>query len=399
MSLLNYSEVQRLLFILKGILDVNWTVFGIWWALTIGAVILKRMGSLWSLLGLLHLPLVLLVGVWCWGREGFSVFGNTLLLTGCTKAAVLVMASGLITLRRLGHLQAPGLGRVLRSVIDGPAGLSTAVDLLISAVMPRGAKSKGEDRSDAAGGSDSPFAAAGGAAGHPELEGAAHDVEATFQQLWNSGYEALLVDPKTFKHLDLAFYDRFRDFLVNYGFTHAGDLEVVSARIPGVKRTFIRVMLSADHAVMASCNHLKLGIGMGLLTLGAKNFITQTTEFESEFTDGSFVVTTNQTAVGNFDHGDRINSVCFEGLTLEELGHRHYQRLAEHGKGSGAGLVSIRTVDDINASQARLQSLKSAGRGAEGMKRDEFRRAAGSNGKMADELYDAWQASRRQASV
>jgi hypothetical protein len=186
---------------------------------------------------------------------------------------------------------------------------------------------------------------------------------------------------------------------MRYGFTHAGDVEVISARMPGVKRTFIRVLLSSDHGVMASCNHLKLGIGMRMLTLGAKNFATQTMDFESEFTDGSFVVTTNQTAVGNFDHGDRINSVFFEGLTLEELGHRHYQRLEAHGKARGVGLVSIHTLDEINASQARLQALKSAGRSAEGMTRDEFRRATNSTGKSADELHDAWQASRRQASA
>lgn len=387
-----YPVIQD--YFLERYLAANGVIVGVWVVLAVVAVAMRRAGPMLIFASILHIPLAVGVALWGLGSQGFGNFSATWLLAGVAQAVVLFVTRLVIALRRFTHLPKTGPGRWLKCFIFGPLGLSTALDGLVSSLGRKPAMSPGhacaanfEGDEDEEMEADTPMQKAGA------------EVEQTFQDIWKEEYETAIVDPKAFPHLNLRFYNDFRDLLSRHGFTHLGDQQIISLKAPGIKPTFTRVMLSGDQAVVATCNHLKLGVVMRALTLTAKNFVSQSTDFETEFTDGSFVVTTNQTAVGNFDHGEMVNSVFFEGLSLNALGHQHYLRLAEHGQARGTRLVHMRTLDDVNASQKRLQALKCAGRGAAGMTRDEFQRAAGSKGKKADELYDAWQDIRQKASA
>lgn len=378
-------------YFLERYLAANGVIVGIWVALAVAAVALRRAGPLLIFASLLHIPLAAGVALWGLGSQGFGDFSATWLLAGAVQAVVLFLSQVMVTIRRLSHVPKTGPRRWLRCLIDGPMGLRSALEGLISSLGRKPAIAPGdvgveEEEDDEGVEPDTPMRKAGA------------EVEQTFQDIWKKDYETAIVDPKAFPHLNLRFYDETRELLVRHGFTHLADQQI-SLGAPGIKPTFTRMMLSGDQAVLATCNHLKLGVMMRALTLTAKNFVTQSTDFETEFTDGSFVVTTNQKAVGNFDHGDKVNSVFFEGLTLGDLGHQHYLRLAEHGQKRGVRPVLLQNLDEANASQRRLHLIKCDARGASGMTRDEYHRAAGSKGKTANELYDAWQDVRQKKAA
>lgn len=234
----------------------------------------------------------------------------------------------------------------------------------------------------------------------PVFAHAAEDFEESHQQLWNTPMQVENVKPSQFKHLDLKFYDKTRKALEGYNFKHLGDIEVVSLRTSLTSRVMIRNMLSPDQVVSASCFHCKGAFWLRAVTFFTpmrKMLNTRTVDFESEFNDGSFVVTTNSAAVANFDYPDHINSLGFPDLKVEELGSMHYQRVQEHANQRNCLPRTMTTLADSNAMQARLHAAKSAGRGEQGMSREEFRRVAGKNDRTTDQLYDAWQDVRKQA--
>src|SRR6266496_1781033 len=102
--------------------------------------------------------------------------------------------------------------------------------------------------------------------------------------------------PREFPHLDLTFYDRSEHELDQLGFRSLGDWEnlTVSGASTVVMRTFLRLAVSRDGLVTAALYHARTRLVLCLLlSVLGKQPVFKVCEFESEYSDGSFLVTTN----------------------------------------------------------------------------------------------------------
>jgi hypothetical protein len=227
----------------------------------------------------------------------------------------------------------------------------------------------------------------------------AESVQQLHEQAWTPAHTYEKVSARDFKHLDLKHYESFRKNLVAFGFTHLGDIEITSMSSPMIQRTMVRMMLSPERMVQAATFHCKSWFWLRVLTFftPARAMTNcKSIDFETEFQDGSFVITTSSPAAANFDHPSVLNSQALPGCELKELGRRHYERVQEHARQNHCEPIVLSDLESAMASQARLHAIKSNGRPESGMTRSEFRRASRSDGAEVDQLYDAWQMKRAQ---
>ncbi len=174
--------------------------------------------------------------------------------------------------------------------------------------------------------------------------------------------------PRDFPHLDLTFYDRGEQELEQLGFRSVGDWENLtvsraSTSALGFKRTFFRLALSRDGLVVAALYHARPHLALRLmLSVFGKQSVFKVCEFEVEYSDGSFLVTTNSNAPAT----PRIPPAMIvdnrpQSTPVAALSALHRQRMNAY-----TGLIpSIRPLtyynaDDVLASQHRQQTLRSA---------------------------------------
>jgi hypothetical protein len=101
-----------------------------------------------------------------------------------------------------------------------------------------------------------------------------------------------MVRPSDFPELDCEFYDRVRSSLEAHGFRFLGDRENITlSRIVPDSRTFIRTTVSADGSIVGGAYHLKVRRVRGIPVE------KRTIEFETEFSDGTFLSTSNAGAI------------------------------------------------------------------------------------------------------
>ena len=346
---------------------------------------------------------------WFWGRFGTRVFTHIWFAAGLGTLVlgVLVMFLGLFT-RRIARWS---LFAFLTSPILWPFQLTSALceivrffGLLPPASQPDKVTPTREINplESPPGAYDpafsqkapAPFSAPPPPVPDPALHHAALGIEETMQQL-HAPLTYEFVKAADFSHLDLKFYDQTRAALETHLFSHLYDIEVTSMRSAMVKPVFIRALRSPDHCVSAAFYHVKGAWWLRLLGLFSSSMRrmlnSKTHDFETEFEDGSFVITTSAEAVSNFDYPAHLNTENFPGRSLEELGHLHYQRLAAHGTARGTYPVKIHSVQAALDMQQRLHQVKTAARGPQGLSREEFRRINGDASASTDAVYDQWQ--------
>jgi hypothetical protein len=373
-------------------------------------------GACRSWIGMLRMitPLVFALScAWFWGRFGTRVFTHTWLAAGFGTLALgmLVMFLGLFT-RRIARWSvfalltspvlwpfqlASALGEIVRFL-----GLLPAIDVP-KKILPDPVPSReltpletpaGAYEPAFAQNAPPPFSAPPPSVPDPAVRHAALGIEETMQQL-HAPMTYEFVKAADFSHLDLKFYDQTRAALETHLFTHLYDIEITSMRSAMVKPVFIRALRSPDHCVSVAFYHLKGAWWFRLLGLFSSTMRrmlnSKPHDFETEFEDGSFVITTSAEAVANFDYPDHLNSEAFPGRSLEEVGHLHYQRLAAHGTARGTYPVKIHSVQAALDMQQRLHQAKTSARGSQGLSREEFRRITGDASASIDAIYDEWQ--------
>jgi hypothetical protein len=167
-------------------------------------------------------------------------------------------------------------------------------------------------------------------------------------------YEYRMVQPLEFPELDSEFYDRARSWFQAQGFRFLGDRENVTlSRIMPQARTFIRTMVSADGTIFGGAYHVKLQRVRGLPAEA------RVIEFETEFSDGTFVTTSNAPATARTLEVSGIHAERFPGETsADELLRTHRERLAGVAE-SRPPLTATRlkTMDDVISFQRRMQAL------------------------------------------
>ncbi|NET09620.1 MAG: hypothetical protein F6K16_33935 [Symploca sp. SIO2B6] len=136
--------------------------------------------------------------------------------------------------------------------------------------------------------------------------------------------------------------------------------------------TFIRLCLSQDGCVLGACYHYPLSWLVRLLQfIGLMPKGGQVIDFESELSDGSFVVTSNCLEMETTADIPNIHRHLFLHNTsaLELLNH-HKQTLKEFHS-QGIIPVPMYSYEDMEAAQHRLQAIKNGYRASVGFVMDE----------------------------
>lgn len=192
----------------------------------------------------------------------------------------------------------------------------------------------------------------------------AESVLQTTRDLYSGRHEYRIVSPSEFAGSDIGYYDWMQAFLESYGFRHIADIENVTlARKMPQTRAFIRSMLSADGTVTAGIYDVRLGGWMRLLQLlHALPRDLRTLDLETEFSDGTFVMTSNSLGADNTSSPPQIRKQQYPRATGPA------DLLSFHQRAVGEALtqrpdvapLALSTFDDLLASQHRQQDLKNA---------------------------------------
>jgi len=177
-----------------------------------------------------------------------------------------------------------------------------------------------------------------------------------------------IVEPREFKHLDLAYYDKVQRYLESQGFNLICNKEYLTiSEAPGgmFHRVLIRVLASSDGQISATIYHPKirsLWLRILLFVLGKR--LGRVVDFESEYSDGTFICTTNAMSAGAMSLPKQISSEFLHRDTpVEKLLARHREKLETRPKATGVSHRLVRSYDENIAMQNRMNALKSAYRG------------------------------------
>lgn len=170
-----------------------------------------------------------------------------------------------------------------------------------------------------------------------------------------------------FSHLDLAFYDQTRATLEAHHFTHLYDIELPGARRALEMPGFLRALRSPDHCVCAAFWHTRPVGWVRLLAIFLPSWRARQPchayRFETEFEDGSFVITASAGAEPALPCPAHLDEKSFPGHDLNALGHLHYERLAAHGSACSTHPMKIHSVQAALDMRQRLQQARTAASG------------------------------------
>ena len=186
------------------------------------------------------------------------------------------------------------------------------------------------------------------------------------------------VDGREFKHLDLGFYDYGRRELEAQGFVFLEDTEDALHKGP---RVFFRTLVGPDGGTLGILYHYKLSALLRLL--GGKD--SKVMEFETGFSNGLYVFTSNAEDAGTLDSPEVIDALWMPHGTALPLVHRaHEKRLqAFREKYPGVEPVPVKTAADLHRFQTELDRIKSEFRKRHGLSKGELQRIAGQDGSEA----------------
>src|SRR6266702_774448 len=126
------------------------------------------------------------------------------------------------------------------------------------------------------------------------IEKTARDIKKLNEKIYVPRHEYRPIDARTFRHLDLNFYDQVRDVVVAQGCTWLGDVENVTLKgTPNDFRTFVRLLVSEDRTICIGLFHPRPKFWVRALIWILRVKIGRTTDFETELSNGGYLVTSN----------------------------------------------------------------------------------------------------------
>ena len=220
----------------------------------------------------------------------------------------------------------------------------------------------------------------------------ANDIKKRQELLYAPRHEFRVVEAKSFRHLDLGFYDKVRDALVAKGCACLGDVEIVELQNKGhCGRTFIRLLISRDGLTCIGLYHFKPKLWLRILVwfMGAR--VGRTIDCETELSNGGFLTTSNGAAAGKLNPPPGFDRKYFPVNTVHEtVFQAHCERLADFvAANHGISITPMRTLEDALAMQHRMHAAKAAFRKQIGyVTQDELERL-GADSKSAAEIKEA----------
>jgi len=203
------------------------------------------------------------------------------------------------------------------------------------------------------------------------------------------------VDLGRFPHLDQRFYESIRSEAEALGFVFIGDLENRTANGLGLmKPTVIRQLTDRNGITVGAYNYQGIGLASWLMP-GMRS--TRTIDLETEFSDGTYVGTSNAWSARHLERPPEI-FMTFRTMEtgLRALLDEHRRRLKAHiDQRPDRTVREVLSLDDAIESNHRMNALKAAFQAARQhrLTRDELRGLAKDNwapgtGQAADDVAD-----------
>jgi len=141
----------------------------------------------------------------------------------------------------------------------------------------------------------------------------AMSIHKMYQNLIITDFDLFPVDSTKYKTLDLLFYEAIRTYLEKNNFCLVGDFEESNFKnkFPNIPY-FSRIMISEDDSIKAIIYHLKIG---------ETSF--KTIEFVTEFTNGNFIITSNNFLNSQIEYPKEIEFKFFKTNSIQELLENH----------------------------------------------------------------------------
>ena len=233
-----------------------------------------------------------------------------------------------------------------------------------------------------------------------ETADAADDIVRMQKALYAQQHEYRVVQPREFRDVDIAFYDQTQQIFEREQFRFLADIEDVTATREFPKmRTFLRLMTGDSGTIQAAIYHLKMrGFLRVLQMVGVLPKHIKTVDLESEMSDGSFIVTANAEGVDTTGAVPRVARFLHPRDTppLELLALHREQIQQACRREPGLTPVRVNTLDELIASQHRLQAIKNAHKASIGyMDAKELRQIAGEDSPAVRELAAEFERRRR----
>jgi len=222
----------------------------------------------------------------------------------------------------------------------------------------------------------------------------AREILARIEASYVPEHDYVAVRETDFGHLDLDFYRRVRAMLETEGFLFLEDCEDLTlAKAPGqpFKPVMIRVLASGDGTIMAGLYHPKPRTWwMRLLLWLLRQKLGPTVDMETEFSDGSFLCTSNAIGAAAMDSPALID-VEYQpaGTPPERVLARHRERVAARlARGDGVVPRRAGSIAEVRAAQNRMNGIKAAHRGKiGGITREELERLSRGNTELAAQVH------------
>lgn len=214
---------------------------------------------------------------------------------------------------------------------------------------------------------------------------AAREILALLEATYQPTHRYVPADPAHYPHLDVRWYDATSRLLSTRGFRTVRDVEdktVTDAPGMVMSPVMLRGLLSRDGTIVGALYHPHIRkTWLRILLWLLRKLPQKTTDMETEFTDGSFVATSNAGSAGAaIENGPMILAEFLPpGTPPLAVLARHEVRVAKHlHERPGISARVLTGYDDMIASQHRMNALKAAYRGEVGMiTREELDRLAG----------------------
>jgi hypothetical protein len=188
----------------------------------------------------------------------------------------------------------------------------------------------------------------------------ARKIVADSKALYSAPHEIVEVSAATFRDLDHRFYDNTRAELESLGFQYFADIEdlTLSRQYPSM-RTFIRVLTGDEGTISAGIYQLKFRRFYRLLQLvgmlARKPFFV---DLETEFSDGTFVATSNTTGTDLSSPVPEIHRYRLpQAVPVAQLLVVHRAQI-EVRRQNGLIPTQLRSLAEVRAMQDRIQHAK-----------------------------------------
>jgi len=222
---------------------------------------------------------------------------------------------------------------------------------------------------------------------------AAEDILRHVQACYQPTHRYVSVNLRDFRHVDQRFYAETQRFLEKEGFAHLTDEEDETLRdAPGsvLRRVPVRVMISREGHVSAGFYHPRAKFWSSILLFLMRAKLGRTIDFETEYSDGSFIVTSNAESAAAMHSPPMVHTEYFPVATkVDYLLERHRLKMKVYGEvNPDVRPCLIRSVEEMRASQNRLNAVKAAFREEIGdVTLEELERAAGKHVQIAAEIH------------